>query len=254
MPNEIVAPAVELVAYTVFTGAPSLWGEYEPEMQTYASGAQHVAEFAGRACYQSWSKPNPATATNEGYLAHILDVGHGSVLEHGSLTFYLTGVSRSLTHELVRHRAGMAFSQLSQRYVDSREAGIVVPPEMRGDLLAETLIKQAMEASVSAYESLVAIMTAKLEEEGVQGTEARKRARQAARCVMPNMTETKIVVTGNLRSWRHILTMRAAAAADHEIREVAMLIYDELARYVPNAVQDFNPVTLHDGTRALEKT
>ncbi|WP_390479680.1 FAD-dependent thymidylate synthase, partial [Frankia casuarinae] len=71
---------------------------------TDADGGQALAEFAGRACYQSWNKPNPATATNAGYLRHILDVGHLSVLEHGTVSLYLTGVSRSLTHELVRHR------------------------------------------------------------------------------------------------------------------------------------------------------
>jgi thymidylate synthase (FAD) len=60
-----------------------------------AEGGQAIAEFAGRACYQSWTKPNPATATNTGYLRHILDVGHLSVLEHGTATFCLTGVSRS---------------------------------------------------------------------------------------------------------------------------------------------------------------
>ena len=87
---------------------------------TDADGGQALAEFAGRACYESWHKPNPATATNAGYLRHILEVGHLSVLEHGSVTLYLRGVSRSLTHELVRHRH-LSFSQLSQRYVPERE-------------------------------------------------------------------------------------------------------------------------------------
>lgn len=255
--NEIVSPRAELVGYTSFRVPDSLKGVYESDEDAHldeADGAQHLAELAGRSCYQSWSKPNPATATNEGYLAHILDVRHESVLEHGSLSFYLTGVSRSLTHELVRHRAGMAYSQLSQRYVNSGDAGIVVPPELRELPGAVPLIRKHMEQAVQAYELLVKWMTSDLERNGVSGTEARKRARQAARCVMPNMTETRIVVTGNLRAWRHILTMRAAAPADHEIREVAMLIYDELARHVPNAVQDFTPVALADGTRALERT
>jgi len=255
MTNEIVRPSVELVAYTAFQVPDSLKGTYEAEdtWEGPQDGAQQLAEFGGRACYQSWKRPNPATATNEGYLAHILEVGHGSVLEHGSLSFYITGVSRSLTHELVRHRAGMAYSQLSQRYVDSRDAGIVVPPELRDVPGALDLIESHMERSVQAYESLVSWMSTDLESQGVTGTEARKRARQAARCVMPNMTETRIVVTGNLRSWRHILTMRAAAPADHEIREVAMLIYDELVKHVPNAVQDFEVITLDDGTRALQR-
>lgn len=256
MTNEIVTPTVELVGYTVFVTPTSLEGDYEPDDWTNASdsgGAQHLAEFAGRACYQSWTKPNAGTATNQGYLQHILDIGHGSVLEHGSLSFYLCGISRSLTHELVRHRPGMAFSQLSQRYVASEDAGIVVPPELRDDPQLEEVLTHHMKLAVADYQALVARMTEKLKAEGVSGTEARKRARQAARCVMPNMTETRIVVTGNLRSWRHILTMRAAGAADHEIREVVMLVYDELVKHVPNAVQDFEAATLPDGTRALRQ-
>ena len=254
MSNEIVTPSVELVGYTVFKVPDSLMGEYEPELDedVYAeSGAQHLAEFAGRACYQSWSKPNPDTATNRGYLRHILEVGHGSVLEHGYLSFYVTGVSRSFTHELVRHRAGFAYSQLSQRYVASEDAGIVVPPELRGDAVMEARLKKAMQEAVEQYTVVAGHMRQALQEQGVTGTEARKRARQAARCVMPNMTETRIVVTANLRAWRHFLTMRAAAPADHEIREVAMLIFGELVRRVPNAVQDFRVADLPDGTKAL---
>lgn len=183
MPNSIVTPSAELIGYTVFDVPESLRGVYEDhEHSPYdvtIEGAQHIAEFAGRACYQSWSRPNPDTATNAAYLAHILEVGHESVLEHGVASFYVTGVSRSLTHELVRHRH-LSPSQLSQRYVDSADAGIVVPPELRG--LGEDLLRQSMARAVDEYERLVSIMTAKLTRDGVTGTEARKRARQAARC------------------------------------------------------------------------
>src|SRR3954454_13546884 len=89
---------VQAIAWTHFEAPPDVaW-------DTDAEGGEALAEFAGRACYQSWSKPNPSTSTNAGYLRHILEVGHLSVLEHGSVTFYLTGISRSLTHELIRHR------------------------------------------------------------------------------------------------------------------------------------------------------
>ena len=102
---EIVPLRVQLVAKTeFFPPADVPWS-------TDADGGQALAEFAGRACYQSWSKPNPVTATNAGYLRHILEVGHLSVLEHGTVSFYLTGVSRSLTHELIRHRH-FSYSQL----------------------------------------------------------------------------------------------------------------------------------------------
>ena len=115
---DIVTPTVQVIAWTHFEPPP------EVPWSTDADGGEALAEFAGRACYQSWSKPNPRTATNAGYLRHILEVGHLSVLEHGSVTFYLTGVSRSLTHELIRHRH-FSYSQLSQRYVPGRGSALV---------------------------------------------------------------------------------------------------------------------------------
>ena len=123
---QTVPPKVQLVAKTeFFPPADVPW-------ETDADGGQALAEFAGRACYQSWSKPNPRTATNEGYLRHILEVGHLSVLEHGTVSFYLTGISRSLTHELIRHRH-FSYSQLSQRYVPGREAPMVEPGVIADD-------------------------------------------------------------------------------------------------------------------------
>src|SRR5262245_57695928 len=123
---ETVAPRVALIAKTEFcspAGVP--W-------TTDADGGEALAEFAGRACYQSWKKPNPATATNAGYLNHILEVGHLSVLEHGSVTFYITGISRSLTPELIRHRR-FSYSQLSHRYVQVSDAGMVDPDVEAGE-------------------------------------------------------------------------------------------------------------------------
>ena len=117
---------VQLIAKTEFVAPPDVpWS-------TDADGGQAMVEFAGRACYQSWSKPNPKTATNAGYLRHIIDVGHFSVLEHASVSFYITGISRSCTHELIRHRH-FSYSQLSQRYVPENESQIVVPPGLEDD-------------------------------------------------------------------------------------------------------------------------
>lgn len=117
---------VQLIAKTDFLAPPDVpW-------TTDADGGPALVEFAGRACYQSWSKPNPKTATNAGYLRHIIDVGHFSVLEHASVSFYITGISRSCTHELIRHRH-FSYSQLSQRYVPEKDSRVVVPPGMEDD-------------------------------------------------------------------------------------------------------------------------
>src|SRR6266516_7020881 len=167
---EMVFPKVELIAKTEFF-PPS-----DVPWETDAEGGQALAEFAGRACYQSWKKPNPATATNAGYLRHILEVGHLSVLEHGSVTFYITGVSRSLTHELIRHRH-FSYSQLSQRYVPERNAAFVEPEVIANDPELHEKFVAATEAGVRAYNELLEALEEKFADVP-NATLRRKQARQ----------------------------------------------------------------------------
>lgn len=237
---QTVSPRVQLIAKTeFFPPADVAWS-------TDADGGQALIEFAGRACYQSWKKPNPATATNAGYLRHILEVGHLSVLEHGSVTFYITGISRSLTHELIRHRH-FSYSQLSQRYVPERDAAMVEPEVIAADPELHAKFVAATEASVAAYNELL---------EGLQerfadvpsGLLRRKQARQAARAILPNATETRIVVTGNYRAWRHFVAMRATEHADVEIRALAVECLRQLQKSTANVFGDFTIATLADGT------
>jgi thymidylate synthase (FAD) len=231
---------VQLIARTEFT-PPA-----EVPWTTDAGGGEALAEFAGRACYQSWSKPNPATATNAGYLRHILEVGHLSVLEHGVVSFYITGVSRSLTHELVRHRH-FSYSQLSQRYVPERNAAMVEPAVIAEDPELHEKFATATRASLAAYNDLLAALEVKFADVP-DGTLRRKQARQAARSVLPNATETRIVVTGNYRAWRHFVAMRASEHADVEIRELAVECLRQLQKAAPNAFGDFEIATLSDGS------
>jgi thymidylate synthase (FAD) len=230
------------------------WTHFEPPADvpwdTDTDGGEALAEFAGRACYQSWKKPNPATATNAGYLRHILEVGHLSVLEHGSVTFYLSGISRSLTHELIRHRH-FSYSQLSQRYVPEKDAAMVEPEVIADDPELHAKFVAASEAAVQAYTELLEGLEKKFADTGLQTAHAtliKKQARQAARAVLPNATETRIVVTGNYRAWRHFVAMRASEHADVEIRELAIACLRELQRIAPNAFADFEITALPDGT------
>jgi thymidylate synthase (FAD) len=231
------------------------WTHFEPpddvDWSTDAEGGQALAEFAGRACYQSWHKPNPATATNAGYLAHILDVGHLSVLEHSTATFYLTGVSRSFTHELVRHRH-LSYSQLSQRYVPESEADMVEPDLIADDPELHRLFTAAAQASRKAYQELVTGLETKLAADkqagGAGATLRRKQARQAARAVLPNAIETRIVVTGNYRAWRYFVAARASEHADVEIRAIAVACLRQLTELAPNVFADFAITALLDGT------
>lgn len=238
---EMVQPQVTVIAWTHFE-APG-----DVPWQTDAEGGQALAEFAGRACYQSWNKPNPATATNAGYLSHILDVGHLSVLEHGTVTFYLTGMSRSLTHELIRHRH-FSYSQLSQRYVPEGNAAMVEPDVIAEDPELHKKFTEATEAAVRAYGELLAGLEERFASEP-NATLRRKQARQAARAVLPNATETRIVVTGNYRAWRHFIAMRATEHADVEIRALAVECLRQLKGVAPNVFADFTISTLADGSQ-----
>lgn len=237
---EIVPLSVQVIAYTHFEPPADVpW-------ETDAEGGQALAEFAGRACYQSWKKPNPATATNAGYLRHILEVGHLSVLEHGTVTMYLAGVSRSFTHELIRHRH-FSYSQLSQRYVPERNAAMVEPEAIASDPELHAKFVAATEASLTAYTELLEGLQKKFADVE-NATLRRKQARQAARSVLPNATETRIVVTGNYRAWRHFVAMRASEHADVEIRDCAIACLRELQRVAPNVFADFEIGRLADGS------
>jgi thymidylate synthase (FAD) len=241
---EIVPPKVRLIAWTQFA-APE-----DVPWSTDADGGQALAEFAGRACYQSWKKPNPATATNAGYLRHILESEHYSVLEHGSVTFYLTGISRSLTHELIRHRH-FSYSQLSQRYVPERDAAMVEPDVIASDAELHAKFVAASEATLAAYTELLAGLEARFAD--VESpTLRRKQARQAARAILPNATETRIVVTGNYRAWRHFIAKRANEHADTEIRALAVECLRHLQKAAPNVFADYTISTLADGTEVAD--
>src|ERR1700760_3765113 len=229
-----------MIAKTEFLAPPDV--PWSPD----ADGGPALVEFAGRACYQSWSKPNPKTATNAGYLRHIIDVGHFSVLEHATVSFYITGLSRSCPHELIRHRH-FSYSQLSQRYVPEHDSQVVLPPGLEDDPELQEIFTAAADASRATYTELLAKLEAKFADQP-NAALRRKQARQAARAVLPNATETRIVVTGNYRAWRHFIAMRASEHADVEIRRVAIECLRQLTEVAPAVFDDFEVSVLAEGT------
>ena len=201
-----------------------------------STDGERLAEFAGRLCYMS--QHNPAKRATREYLENIKKQGHGSVLEHANYSILLEGVSRSLTHELVRHRAGFAYSQLSQRYVDESEANFVIPPAVAGNAELEGAWRAQVEGAQAVYVDLVAKL---MDRYGwVQDKiHRRKMAREAARAVLPNATETKIVVTANARAWRTMLELRSSEGAELEIRRMAVAVLRLLQREAPGFFSDF---------------
>jgi len=222
--------ATVMFDYAVKTSTP-----YVPhDLGHNPASIDNLAEFAGRNCYQSWDRPYPKTAQTQDYLKNIISQNHFSVMEHGSVTFYVEGVSRSLLAELTRHRH-LSFSVVSQRYVDANDLAPVIPPIV--DLLpvsdkswTEADLKQHWNAGLEMYNNLVELF--------VEHGHKRKEAREAARAVLPNMTDSPMVVTGNIRAWRDVLTKRYHLAADKEIQGFAEEVLNHLRVLAPNCVQD----------------
>lgn len=247
---KIATPSAELIAHTALAcdGRSPVIEKYM-SLDPGAGDAQQLTEFSGRACYQSFHKPNPATAKNTGYITRTLhEQKHFSIAEHASATFYITGVSRALTHELIRHRH-LSYSQLSQRFVDESEASIVLPPavtESKATVVYDTELQAGLDGSpaealdwwaqdaVWNYEELVST----LESEGLP----RKQAREAARAVLPNMVETRIVVTGNLRAWYEVIDRRIQPDADAEIQQLSRMLLKQLLTIAPDV---FEPLRKH---------
>lgn len=214
------------------------------------AAAEVLAEIAGRTCYMSFGK---GRKTNEEYLDNILTSKHGSVLEHAVWNLLITGVSRSLTHELVRHRAGFGYSQLSQRYVDEGDARYVVPPLYQENQELREKWQQTIDLVRKAYADLAEATSQYVQEKqpDMPPRDRRKWARQAARSVLPNATETKIFVTGNARAWRHFLELRGSPHADTEIRLLAVEVCHALKKESPNIFHDIEVFEESDGMPAV---
>jgi thymidylate synthase (FAD) len=202
-------------------------------------GAELLAEFAGRVCYRSWEpglNPNVTRVRTDrqAYFANVMQSFHGSVLEHASFSFAFRHVSRVFTHELVRHRAGSAFSQESLRYVRLTDIGFRVPEALepiRDQVIS--LVEQLEEFQVTAADALG------LDEEGVPFA-VKKEITSALRRLAPLGLSTDILWTANVRTLRHVIEMRTAPGAEEELR----LVFDRVAEIVkaeaPLLFQDFH--------------
>ncbi len=236
-------PTVTILARPAFTEPAHLPVQWMGD----SSDGERLAEFAGRLCYMS--QRNPAGRSTRDYLENIKKQGHGSVFEHASYSLLLEGVSRSLTHELVRHRAGFGYSQLSQRYVDESAAQFVMPPAIHGDAELEAIWCKQIASALESYTTLVASLMERYSWVADR-VHRRKMAREAARAVLPNSTETKIVVTANARAWRTMLELRSSEGAELEIRRLAVIILRMMKAEAPAFFDDFEIYTAEDRREA----
>ena len=244
----VTKPAVDwaqLAAFLADEGAPGV----PQSIRAGHDESAAIAEAAARICYMSYGRGRRDIAD---FIENLLRSKDGSVFEHINYGFAFTGVSRSLTHELVRHRAGFAFSQRSQRYVDETGGSFVAPPALdhAADDQANAILQDALANAALSYDALVDALAAALPKERfASATDHRKAIRQAARAVLPNAAETKIFVTANVRAWRHFIEMRASKYADEEIRRLALLVLDILQTEAPLLFGDFTISELPDGAK-----
>jgi thymidylate synthase (FAD) len=219
------------------------------------NGSELLGELAGRVCYMSFGE-RQGRRTNRDYIENIISLAHGSVLEHAVWNFIVTGVSRSFSHELIRHRAGWGYSQLSQRYVDESDADYVEPNIIAGDPELHTIWLESVQQSHQAYLRLAEGLAEKISRDnpGIKGRNRRIQARQAARSVLPNATETKIFMTANARALRHFVEYRGAPDAEPEIRKVAIAVLEIMQREAPNLFGDYTIESLPDGSKTASTT
>lgn len=214
--------------------------------------AELIVELAGRICYMSFAEKQ-FRKTNADYVGNLINQGHGSVLEHAVWDLLITGVSRSLTHELVRHRAGTGISQLSQRYVDESTADFVEPDIVAADPALHAIWLRAIETMHGAYNDLVDGLAERVAREhpDLPRTQRRKMAREAARSVLPNATETKLLFSANARALRWIITLRGGEGAEPEIRKLAVTLARLMRKEAPNLFGDLEIVRLADSTEGV---
>lgn len=230
----LIASTKFLPAYREFLrGRRMTWREDEQ-----ATSGQQLIEFAGRVCYLSFGT-RQSSKSNSQYVRHLIKKRHESVLEHSSYSILADNISRGLSHQLVRHRAGFSYSQLSQQYYDESNASYVAPLQIKMPARAEKRWKSAVKSSKDAYRILVDELSSSSCFAGLKKEERLRAIRSVARSVLPNATVTTLVMTGNGRAWRHVLKVRGSIRGDIEMREFCVGVLRLLRPESPDLFRDF---------------
>ena len=213
-----------------------------------ASDPEKLVEFSGRICYFSFGTQQ-SSRSNQSYIDSLIDHEHESVLEHATWTFVLSGISRAFSHQLVRHRVGFSYSQLSQQYVDQSDVEFVEPLELTHYPELASKWEAAVESLRGAYKEIQE-MVSRDETRGTFSSDKEfvRFARSVARSILPNATETKLVFTANARALRHFLRIRGSVEGDLEMRKVSARILEILLDEAPSLFRDLRVERLSDGS------
>ena len=220
-----------------------------------ASSQEELVEVAGRVCYMSFGRAQ-SNRSNREYLQNLVESGHESVLEHVTWTFLISNISRAFTHQIVRHRVGFAYSQLSQQYHDEEDARFVIPPHLESVPEAMEAWSKAVAATKEGYAAINRLLRQSEfgSAEDLDRKELNRAIRSAARSVLPNATETKIVITANARALRHLFEVRGSIPGDIEMRLVVSGLLEIVRHEAPGMFYDFQVERLSDGSPIVKKT
>lgn len=215
--------------------------------------AAKLLKTAGQTCYASFGPQRTYNENAKRYFDNLSSSGHGSVYEHANFSILCYGISRSNTHEIVRHRAGTAYSQLSQRFVSGKVLRFVERPEYQQHPSLHKRFEERIDRAAEEYEQVAdELLALQSEGDAMLGakakTDRRKRVQQTARSVLPNESETLLTMTANVRAWRHMIEMRTDAHAESEIRDLFFRIFLCLAKVEPVLFADYAVESYPDGT------
>jgi thymidylate synthase (FAD) len=235
----ITEPKVTLVSFPSYRPHPVY------ELPAHDQPTENIIAMAGKVCYDSYGLDGNAV---EKHIATLVNSGHHSVLEHVHVGLFIEGISRGCSHEIVRHRL-FNYSQRSTRYTAEDDAAIVLDPYYatieagRGSHASDAEISlldaftESCECSVAEYSEQVKRLES-LNPQQLKGRDLRKWCRGKARQLLPHALETRMVMTGNLRAWRHFLVMRSSRHAEAEIRRLASAVWFVLAPLAPAVFAD----------------
>lgn len=238
----IEEPHVHLLAEPLFHPHPDY------DIPDWKTAAEAITAHAGKGCYDSYGKDGRSIFD---HVMSLIQSLHGSVLEHANFTVFITGVTRGLSHEFVRHRAGFAYSQRSTRYTPEEGGSIVLSPYIASlyrraeklnaveDVLLSRFLEHCNNCFIEYTTAVGALM--ELNPEGLQGINLRKWARGQARQLLPHALETRLTVTGNIRAWRFFFEQRSSRWAEDEIRRLAVYIWNVLAPSMGCTIEDYTP-------------
>ena len=191
------------------------------ELLAVTQDSERLIESCGRTCYESYDKVTEDS--HEKIIRHLMKSKHLSVLEHASITFRISDVSRSFTHQHIRHRIGVAYSQKSQRYVKENDFDYIVPDNISENNRAFSQYEACMEMIDTTYNKLVEL--------GIR--------KEDARFILPNSCTTTLDVTFNFRALAHFFDLRGDIHAQWEIRRVAMAMLDIVKIYAPTVFENY---------------